>query len=47
MVDGIQWRMGFKSKKRLPFFMIWKEEFIDGDCIYAWVVFDSRKYLGF
>lgn len=47
MVDGIQWRMGFKSKKQDPFFMIWKEEWCDGDLVYAWITFNSRKYLGF
>lgn len=47
MVDGIQWRCGFKSKNQKPFFMIWKEEWKNNELQFAWVVFDSRDWIGY
>lgn len=46
MVDGIQWRAGFKGKNQLPLFMIWKEEWHENELVYAWVWFDSRWWFG-
>jgi hypothetical protein len=43
----IRLRYGFKNKKRqLPLFMIWKEEWYDGEVVYAWVVFNSMNWIG-
>lgn len=47
MVDGIQYRIGFKSKNQLPFFMVWKEEWNSGKLVFAWVIFNSRQSWGF
>lgn len=39
-------RWGFRSKKQLPLFMIWREEWYHGEVVYAWVLFDSRDWIG-
>ena len=39
-------RFGFKGKSQVPLFMIWKEEIIDGEVVYAWVKFNSKWYIG-
>lgn len=41
-------RWGFKSKKQLPLFMVWRE-FYDkrGDVEYASVLFNSRDWIWF
>lgn len=46
MVDGIQWRIGVKSKRQLPWFMIWKEEWCDNKIVYGWVIFNSMDWIG-
>lgn len=40
-------RWGFKSKNQLPLFMVWREHWIDGDVVYADVIFNSRDWIGF
>ena len=40
-------RWGFKSKNQLPLFMIWEEEWFDGEVIYGTVLFNSRDWIGF
>lgn len=42
----VKTRSGFRSKRQLPFFMIWKEEWEDGEVINAWVIFNSRDWIG-
>jgi hypothetical protein len=42
----IKRRWGFKSKKQLPLFMVWDEEWQDGDVVFAWVIFNSRDWIG-
>ena len=39
-------RWGFKSKKQLPLFMIWKEEWHNGEVSFAWVIFNSKDWIG-
>lgn len=46
MVDGDQIRLGLKSRNQVPLFMIWRERWIDGEIVHAWVVFNSRTWLG-
>lgn len=46
MVDGIQWRIGFKSKNQGPWFMIWKELWHNNNIVHAWVIVNSRDYIG-
>ncbi|QGZ14096.1 hypothetical protein PP939_gp233 [Rhizobium phage RL38J1] len=46
MIDGIQLRIGFKSKRQLPWLMVWKEEWQNGEVVHAWVVFNSMDLIG-
>ncbi len=42
-----QWsriRWGFKSKTQLPLFMIWREDVLEDQVIYATVLFNSNDY---
>lgn len=32
-------RVGFRSKRQLPLFMIWREDWEDGDVVFAQVLF--------
>lgn len=46
MIDGIQLRVGFKSRDQLPWLMVWKEEWKDNELVHAWVVFNSLDWIG-
>jgi len=46
MKRDIRRRWGFKSKKQLPLFMIWDEEWHEGEVVFAWVIFNSRDWIG-
>jgi hypothetical protein len=39
MSDGSRIRFGFKGKNQLPWFMIWREYWVDGDVVFARVLF--------
>lgn len=39
-------RWGFKSRNQLPLFMIWDEEWFQGEVIMAYVVFNSLDWIG-
>ena len=39
-------RWGFKSKTQLPLFMVWEEEWFDGEVIFGTVLFNSRDWIG-
>lgn len=40
-------RWGFKSKKQLPLFMVWREFYDEsGDVEHASVLFNSRDWIG-
>ena len=39
-------RWGFKSKKQLPLFMIWEEDWQAGQVVGARVIFNSIRWIG-
>jgi len=41
-------KWGFRSKKQIPLFLIWDEEIdvTSGEVVFAWVVFNSRDWIG-
>lgn len=40
-------KWGFKSKTQSPLFMIWREQYDEnGGLVFAWVVFNSRRWIG-
>jgi hypothetical protein len=50
---GIVRRFGFggpwmKGKKtgQMSLFMVWDEEWYEGEVVHAWVIFDSRRFVG-
>lgn len=47
MMKTYRIRFGFKGKYQLPLFMIFKEEVENGEVVFAWVIFNSRRYIGF
>lgn len=44
--DGTRVRFAFKSKTQLPLFMIWREFWVDGEVVYAYVLFNSMNWIG-
>lgn len=40
-------RIGFKSKKQKSLFLIWDEVWEDGDIVYAYIIWDSYRVIGF
>jgi hypothetical protein len=43
---GGPWMRGRKIGQ-LALFMIWEEEWVDGEVSFAWVIFNSRDWVGF
>lgn len=39
MTETIKYRFGFRGKKQLPLFMVWKEYWVDGKVEFAKVLF--------
>lgn len=39
-------RFGFKGQNQLPLFMIWREFWHNGEVTYAYVIFNSRDWIG-
>jgi hypothetical protein len=39
-------RFGFKGKKQLPLFMIWEEDFVNDELVFARVIFNSQYWIG-
>ena len=40
----VKW--SFMSKNQLPFFMVYEEEWNNGEVTYAWVLFNSKNWIG-
>ena len=43
---GTKRKWGFLSKRQLPLFMIWEEDWFDGDVVYARIIFNSMDWIG-
>jgi hypothetical protein len=39
-------RWGFKSRTQLPLFMMWEEDWCNGEVVYGRVTFNSRDWIG-
>jgi hypothetical protein len=46
MIDGRQYRIGFKSKQQAPLFMLWCEDWHGGEIMHASVLINSRDWIG-